>query len=218
MKLLPSYCLLLLLHISSSLSAAMATHQDEEKAFKILDYINQHPFQATFTYSSQSGQHALEEEEAVWKGKLIVQGNQYRLTLQDQEVISNGQTVWTYLKDVNEVQITDHDPEQDAAIPWRIFAYYRQYYALVRLDTHQIDGQVYDVIELVSTNEENELLKLIITVTHATKHIKSLAMYDDNHTLHVLSVTDFRYKPNFDATCFQFNPQSYQGIEIIDMR
>ena len=215
MKLLPTYCLLL--SLGGSLSAAMATHQDEARAFQILDYISQNAFQATFTYSSQSDQHALAEATA-WEGKLTVQGNQYLLTLQDQEVISNGQTVWTYLKEVNEVQITDHDPEQDVAIPWRIFTHYRQYYALSRIDTHQIDGKMYDVVELVAKDAEHELLKIIITVTRTTKQIKSLAMYDDNDTLHVFTMTDFRYKPNCDERFFQFNPQAYQGIEIIDMR
>jgi outer membrane lipoprotein carrier protein len=147
---------LLLLLLGGFFSHTRAQHQDEEKAFVLLDSIGQRSFQATFMYNHRSPQGELEE---AFEGKIVVQGNQYRLTLPEQEVINNGQTVWTYLEDVKEVQITDHNPEQEATTPWSILTNYRQNYVLDRLDTHQVDGQVYDVVALVAINDEHHLAK-----------------------------------------------------------
>ena len=40
-------------------------------------------------------------------GTIILKDDKYKLALSEQEIISNGTTVWTYLKDVKEVQISE---------------------------------------------------------------------------------------------------------------
>ncbi|HAH57210.1 MAG TPA: gliding motility protein, partial [Bacteroidales bacterium] len=40
-----------------------------------------------------------------FKGVLISKGDRYKLTFSGQDIISDGKTSWTYLKDANEVQI-----------------------------------------------------------------------------------------------------------------
>ncbi len=205
------YCLLFLL--SAPFNPGIAQHQ--EAAFALLDSISQRSFQATFTYSSRSPQGEL---EATLEGKITVQGNQYRLTIDGQEVVSNGQTVWTYLKDANEVQITDHDPEQKAVTPWTIFANYRRDYTLCRFDTHQENGHVYDSVELLAKDVENSLSKVRITVERATKHIECAQVTDNNQTRYSFFITNFEYDLKFDKAFFSFNAEAHKGVEVIDMR
>ena len=209
------YCLLLLL-LSCSFSFTRAQPQDKEKkAFALLDSISQRSFQTNFTYRSQSPQGELGE---TFEGKITVQGHKYRLTLPGQEVINNGQTTWTCLMEANEVQITDHDPEQEATTPWTIFANYRQDYTLGQLDAQQVDGQVYDLVKLVPKDSEHDLLKVTLIIAHTTRHIKRLEILDSNQTLHIFFITDFVYDLTLDKAFFNFNPAEYQEVEIIDMR
>lgn len=44
------------------------------------------------------------------EGEIIVQGPKFNLKLSGQEIINNGTTVWTYLKESNEVNITNYEP------------------------------------------------------------------------------------------------------------
>jgi outer membrane lipoprotein carrier protein len=201
--------------LSGSFSPAMAQNE-HDAACALLDSISQRSLQATFTYTNRSSQ--LELLESFEGGQIAIQGNKCRLTLPAQEVINDGQTVWTYLKDANEVQITDHDPEQEAVMPWTIFADYRRDYTICRFDTHQRNGHVYDSLELVANNAENPLCKVIITVTHATKHIECVEVTDSNQTLHVFLITDFAYDLKFDKAFFSFNAKAHKGVEVIDMR
>lgn len=207
------YCLFFLL--SSSIGPAMAQNE-KEAAFTLLDSISQHSFRATFTYETRSSQ--LEFLESFEGGEIAICGNQYRLTLPGQEVINDGQTVWTYLKDANEVQITDHDPEQVAVTPWTIFANYRQDYTFSRFDTHQANGHVYDSVELLAKDAENFLSRVKITVERATKHIEYVEVMDSNQILHVFLITDFAYDLTFDKAFFSFNAEAHQEVEVIDMR
>jgi outer membrane lipoprotein-sorting protein len=52
------------------------------------------------------------------KGNLDVKGGKYRLEVKNQVVISDSNTMWTYLKDANEVQINnvDHTATDKGAI------------------------------------------------------------------------------------------------------
>ena len=207
------YCLFFLL--SSSIGPAMAQNE-KEAACTLLDSISQHSFRATFTYETRSSQ--LELLESFEGGEIAICDNKYRLTLPGQEVINNGKTVWTYLKDANEVQITDHNPEQGAVTPWTIFANYRQDYTFCRFDTHQANGYVYDSVELLAKDVENFLSKVRITVKRATKHIEYVEVMDSNQMLHVFLITDFAYDLTFDKAFFSFNAKEHKGVEVIDMR
>ena len=207
------YLLLGLLGVLSKLAMAQ---QEEEKAFALLDSLRQHHnLQATFTYHSQSPQGQLGES---LEGTITVQGNQYHLTTAEQEIINNGETVWTYLAAANEVQINDHDPDQEAATPWTLLTNYRQDYGFLRLRTRQVDDQVCDVIELLAKDKENALLQITLTIERATEHIKRLEALDSNKTRHVFSITNFATDVVLDDIFFKFNPEQYAGIEVIDMR
>ena len=212
------YCLLVLVCMGSTFHSVMAQqqHPDEEKAFKILDQISQNCFQATFTYTHQSPQLALLENFD--DGKIIVHDHKYHLILPDQEIINDGQTVWIYFKVANEVQVADHDPEQETLTPWTIFSHYRRDYDFFRLDTHQADKQFYDCVTLVAKDTDNTLTKVIITVARATKHIKSIEIMDHNQALHNFFVTYFVYNLEFDELPFYFSLDKHPGIEVIDMR
>ena len=169
-----SYLLLALLGIGNACHCAMAQHQDEESASKILHQIGKHSFQGTFTYVHLSPQQ--EVLESFEGGKIAVQGRQSRLGLPGQEIINNGETVWTYLTEANEVQITDYDPEQGPITPWTIFANYQQHYKFSRLDTHQAEGHTYDSVSLWARDSEHVLADIKITVERSTKKIQHIAV------------------------------------------
>ncbi len=181
----------------------------------LLEEISQRSFQAAFTCHSRPSQGLLGE---VWEGQIAIQDNKYRFTLPEQEVISDGQTVWTHLKTANEVHITDHDPEQMATAPWTVLIDYRQDYVIDSLHTQQTDGQACDVVDLVARDEEDFLQKITLTIERTKKHIKRLEILDINQNLHVFFMTYFVYDVRFGKSFFNFDTNEYQGIEIIDMR
>jgi outer membrane lipoprotein carrier protein len=204
----------LLLLLGSVFSPATAQNQ-QKKAFALLDSIGQRNFQAAFTYSSRLPQEPLEE---ISRGEITVHGNQYRLIMQQQEIINNGQTIWTYLVEANEVQITDCTPPKPPITPWSIFDNYRQDYTLGQLDTYRVEGHVCDVVELVPKDNTNGLRKISLAIARTTKHIQRLEILDSDQTLHTFSVTNFTYDLKLDKAFFIFNLDDHPNVEVIDMR
>jgi len=92
----------LLLLFTFSLSA-----QTDTKAQKILNDVSAktksyNSIRIEFTYKMENTAQKINDS---YKGVLISKGNKYKLTVSGQDVISDGKTVWTYLKDANEVQV-----------------------------------------------------------------------------------------------------------------
>lgn len=46
-------------------------------------------------------------------GSILINGDKYNLSITGQQIISDGKTSWTYLKDANEVQVNDAQNKVD---------------------------------------------------------------------------------------------------------
>jgi len=84
---------------------------DDPKAKKILHnlsekYKSYNTMKFEFTYTISNPKNKVNESK---KGSIYIKGNKYRLYIDNQIIICDGKTVWTYIKDENEVQINNLD-------------------------------------------------------------------------------------------------------------
>ena len=110
------------------LFANLAHAQQDPKAGKILDQMSQKyrsmkAFKATFAQTLENPSSKVKE---TMEGDILVSGPKYRLAVSGQEIISDGKLMWTYLKEVNEVTITETDAEAEAMAPSKIFDMYKK--------------------------------------------------------------------------------------------
>src|ERR1035438_2340415 len=111
---------------------------DKYKSFNTVD--------AEFTYIIESAQDKTNEKQ---KGKVYLKGNKYKLLIVCQEVYCDGKTIWTYLKDSKEVQITDPSSKADAITPANIFNMYEKGYQSKFIE-EKVDGGIsVQVIDLM---------------------------------------------------------------------
>jgi len=193
-----------------------AVPAEQERAWALLDRISQHEcIQAHFVYSSYTAQGAA---GLTLEGTIALQGARYRLKLAHQEVVCDGTTVWTYLSDVNEVQIMHCTTDATGGTPWNILQTYRQDYTLARLDTQIIDACSYDTVSMVAQDVQHALPQCTLTVERASGSLQALEVVDQDQTRHMFSITNFTTPPAIDETFFTFIPEDYADIEVIDMR
>ncbi len=205
---------LLLLIVLTSI--AIPQQQEEDKAFAILDGVGQHRnFRAKFAYHSQLPQGHSEKK---LEGTITVQDSQYYLTTADREVISNGETVWTYLIAAQEVEIDDYHLSQEVATPWTLLSNYQQDYELFELCHQKVDEQFYDVVTLVARDKESTLPQVVLTIERGNSHIKRLEMLDSSENWHIFSIIQFETDLALDPSFFNFDPEQHADIEVIDMR
>ena len=118
---------LLFLVIVAVLNVA-AFAQTDKKATAILDEVSvktkaYKTIKVEFTYAMDNAKQKIHDK---FKGTLLSKGDKYKLTAAGQDVISDGKTVWTYLKDTKEVQINNVGEDDDAFTPTKLLSGYNK--------------------------------------------------------------------------------------------
>ncbi|MCU0438547.1 MAG: outer membrane lipoprotein carrier protein LolA [Raineya sp.] len=192
----------------------------EEKAKKILvdvenKYKSAKALQADFIYEMRNDANKAKEEV---KGSFVMKKNKFKLKLADQEIYNNGTTVWTYLKDANEVNISDYSPESDDITPEKVFTLYKKDYKYVFIREFTENGKIYEEIDLQPTDRSKKVFKIRLVINKKTKSIKSWEIFEKNQNRFKYTVNSIAYDVAVDDSFFVFDKKKYPKVTEIDLR
>lgn len=203
--------------ITQLLVASFAFAQGgSEKAKDILDkmsanYQGFEAYNALFVYRFVNEMDGFEETVS---GELLVSGEQFRLRLAGQEVFCDGETLWTYIEENNEVNIDHYYPEEMEMSPTRIYDAYKKGFAISLLSSTSDEV----VINLVPDDENQNFNSIDLTIDPKNNTLQAWLIRDKggNAYHYIISSLDTEVKPA--PGDFIFKPQRYPGVEIIDLR
>ncbi|MFD2513626.1 outer membrane lipoprotein carrier protein LolA [Pontibacter locisalis] len=211
---------LLSLLLAVMLFVNLANAQQDPKAAKILNAMSQKyksmkAFKANFSQTLENPSAKVKE---TMNGDILVSGNKYRLGVSGQEVISDGKLMWTFLKDANEVTITESDEEAESMSPSKIFDMYKKGYKYAYAGTETMDGVKYDVIELSPEDRTNPIFKVRLFINQKDKTLKSWQMFRNNGNRYTYTIKNFQANPTLASDAFSFNKAKYKGVTVVDLR
>jgi outer membrane lipoprotein carrier protein len=208
-----------LLALAATLALPAAAQQDP-KAGKILDavsakYTALKSFQAGFTQTLENPAAKLKQNLT---GDIVVSGQKYHITASGQEIYNDGKTTWTYLKNENEVNISDTDPTNQDMSPAQMYNMYKKGYKYTYVKSLKDNGVVSDLIELSPENRTNDVFKVQLIVGTADRAIHSVKTFKKNGTRTTFTLKNF--KPNVPTTdnAFAFNKAQHTGVKVVDLR
>jgi outer membrane lipoprotein carrier protein len=198
----------------------LATAQQDPKAGKILNAMSQKyktmkAFKANFSQTLENPSAKVKE---TMSGDILVSGNKYRLGVSGQEIINDGKLMWTFLKDANEVTITESDEEAESMSPSKIFDMYKKGYKYAYAGTETIDGAKYDVIELSPEDRTNPIFKVRLFINQKDKTLKTWQMFRNNGNRYTYTIKTFQPNPTLASDAFTFNKAKYKGVSVVDLR
>ena len=149
------------------------------------------------------------------KGILVLQEEMFRLEMEEQIIINDGESQWIYLADMNEVQIMEHDPEEEMMSPNKLFTIYEEGYKYSYVGGNSEKGKRLQIIDLFP-KESGAFMKITLAVDAAKNQLHKITILDKNGGTYAYLVTSF--KSNTAVAPFIFNATNYPGIEVIDLR
>ena len=149
------------------------------------------------------------------KGTLVLQEDKFRLIMEDQTIINDGESQWIYLADMNEVQIMEHDPEDEMMSPNKLFTIYEQGYKYTYVGAEAEKGKRLQIIDLFP-EESGAFMKVTLAVDAAKNQLNKIIMQDKNGGSYTYLITTF--KSNTNVAPFTFNAADYPNTEVIDLR
>ena len=192
------------------------TDKDAEKLLenvvnKTSSYKN---FKAELAYTMVNKEMNIDEKK---QGVIFLQGESYRIEMEGQVIISDGKTVWTYLKDSDEVMISDIEDNEESVSPTKILTTYNKDFKAKFSSDPKYKNSDLKMIDL-KPNDGNQFENMSILVNQKNLSLESFSLLDKNgnvFTYHIISLT-----PNITLTgnTFLFNVADYPGVEVIDMR
>ena len=172
-------------------------------------------------YSADISNSLINEADGIndkFEGKIVVQSDKYRLELEEQVVINNGTTVWTYLPDVNEVNIDNYDPDEDEITPSKIYDAYKEGYKYILLGEETKNGVMCSVIDLVPNDKDAQFFKVKLFISKRDNLLKGWTMFEKSGNKYLYEINNFNSSISVRSSDFEFDPTKYPGVDIIDLR
>ena len=149
------------------------------------------------------------------EGIIEIAKEKFRLQLEDQFIVNNGESQWIYLVDMNEVQIINNSDLNELMNPINIFTIYERDYKYNYVGTTSENGLQIQNINLFPKTSK-EFIKINIEIDASKNQLRKIKIYDKNGG--TLAYELKKISVNTKLEPFIFDTKNYADIEIIDLR
>jgi outer membrane lipoprotein-sorting protein len=153
-------------------------------------------------------------------GSIYIKGNKYYMESLGSAVFYNGKTMWSFMEDINEVTITEPSSEEGDFVdnPALIFSFYNRDFKYRLIGEAKVDKQWMYEIDLFPKNRNQPYSRFKLFIDKKTDGlymVKAISKDGIDYTIFILNTN---YNTSIDDSKFNFNPENYPDIEVIDMR
>jgi outer membrane lipoprotein carrier protein len=210
----------LFLTFISAFVVQFAICQYDPQALAVLDAMSKKykaftSFEANIVSAMTNETEGIKEE---FKGKITVKGEKFKLVMEDQEIINNGATVWTYLPAAKEVNIDNYDATSEDINPSKIYEIYKKGYKYLHLGEKTENGVAVEEIDLVPEKKDAQFFKIKMVIGKKDRSIQSWTMFDKSGNKYKYTISKFTPNVAVADALFTFDAKKYPGVEVIDLR
>lgn len=156
----------------------------------------------------------LEVEGGSSTGYIKLQGQKFVLNMGGSIIWFDSKTMWTYLKNNDEVNVTEPSAAEVAKMnPYAFLSFYKNGYAA------KMGGGTSKAYEVVLTGNSNSPFKEVIVRINKSSYIPtSIRMTSAKGAQTYIRCNSFLKNQKYKSSTFQFNQKNYPNAELIDLR
>lgn len=205
------------------LASPLAAQTNIQKAKTILDklsktYKSHKSIVANFTITTVNR----DKSKMSQKGTIWVKKKFFRIDMRDQEIMCDGKTIWTWQKEVNEVQIKKYAPSSREIQPSQIFTLWEEGFNYIWVGKATQYGKNVDVIDLIPKDgrEGKDYSKVKLNVDGSKNEIVSATIIKKNGIKVSYVINSQNTKQRLNKGNFKMDVKAKQkaGAEIVDLR
>ena len=202
----------------TSLSFAQKDPEAEKILKKLSEKIKSHnTIQASFTIDFKNIKENIQNKS---DGTIIMKGDKYHLDFMGTVSYFDGKTLWNYIEEVNEVNITEPKPDSDDIFsnPRRLFIIYEKGYKYQLINNFTKDKENGSLIDLYPEDITEEYSRIRLEINTDEYTITSATIFGKDGSHYTISLYDYKLNKMVPDTQFTFNENDYKNVEVIDMR
>lgn len=179
------------------------------------------------SYKSVEAQFTLniqipEEDLIVQKGTISQLGEKYHLSTEGQTIISDGKTLWYYVRNNNEVQINSVDPDEeneDMLSPQNFLKFYeKNAFICAPIISGRENNESVRWIELKPTDTDTEYFKLRLSIANKSTDLLRIKAFSKDGSRYTLELDKLSPNKTYSDTHFTFNKADYPNVRVEDLR
>ncbi len=168
---------------------------------------------ATF---SMTLRNAVEEPTNKQTGTIMLSGNKFHWNTNEMEVWYDGKSQWTYVKGIEEVNLTEPTAAEIASInPYSLVIHYKELFNAKALPS---SNRQEAMVELTPKQKGSNIDRIIITLDRTTWTPTRFQLCASDRTSVEIAISKYTPGQNFPAKTFVFDAKQYPQAELIDLR
>jgi outer membrane lipoprotein-sorting protein len=163
-------------------------------------------FSANFTYQTEGA--------AIMSGSITVKGTKFRLKTSGQEIFNNGKEVATFIKEINEVNISSFDPSEGDLNIAKIYTFDKKAYKV------SLKGESAGVatVELAPVAKGTQVKSITLKIKTKDQSITEWTIVNKEGKKQYYKVSKLNAKVNAEDKFFTFDKKAFPGVEVNDLR
>ncbi len=208
------YILSIFLFINSIFAISAQNNTDAERLINnFINSVKTEAIRSDFTLKI-SEKNAVNSQQ--FSGIVVLRANQFYLEMDELMVWFDGKTQWAYLKESNEVNVTEPTEEELAEInPIAILS------GLKSISTMQFSKtkhQTNHIIELIPKNKNAAFTKSEVHINKTTGDLSTVSIKYKNGTANELVLKNYQKNIAVKQNTFVFDKVKFSGAAVNDLR
>lgn len=147
-------------------------------------------------------------------GGIIMQKNKYVNLIEGNKTWFNGKTMWTYVKDNEEVNVTE--PSANDMLSNNPYFFINSYSQEYNASLQNSGGRTYD-IKLTPKKTNEDVKYVILRLLKDSYQPVSLSIFMKNSQMDIV-LNSFKTGKSYKNSSFAFDKKKYPEVDIIDLR
>jgi len=212
------YFIIIALFVSFSV---LGQDANSTKAKKILDKVSAKTktfktIKAIFSFEMTNQQEKINEKSV---GKIWIKGEKYKLELMGVETFCDGKLIWSFMKDEEEVNISEVDNSSDKSMnPAKVFTMYDKGFKYKYIKEVFEDTRPLYVIDLIPEKYDGEYSRIRLKIDKSKNTIYSMKRFGNDGNIYTIKIKKMETNKPLTDSMFKFNKTKYPDVEIIDTR
>ncbi len=149
---------------------------------------------------------------------VFLKDQQFKLIMEDEEIICDNKSIWRYLRDMNEVQVNDYEPTDDEITPTNIFTIYENDFHYLYAGKVSEGDRSFEEIELAPMDKDKSYFKVKIWVSGEDHLVYKMKVFDKNGSRYTYAIKELEKNAGLQDSFFQFDKKRYPGVHMEDLR
>lgn len=176
----------------------------------IKEYDNSKGVSANFNISSESNGYVSEIS-----GNIFLNGNRFAFTTDEMECGYDGETLWSYIKNNEEINLSL--PEEDEIININPYLLLKNYNSRFKCSFAGKNGDL-ETILLTPKNDADNIQSVKVSINSKLLYPTRIEVVNKDSSKIVIKVANYNSRINVDSSKFIFDKKKFPNIEVIDLR